>query len=308
MLQNLEAPAKDTRLVMNLQTAGPLGAHGLICMKGYQGNHLPFCAKYDGENCCSRRCGWSFGQPRFLPLSTRCAATSYPAENWIIRRCLRKEIKWPGTPSKANDTQESSGNNAQTKEALPEIRAILKTPDSIISLKSDEEVEKNNASTASDHLHVEVRVSPRYCSESQKLGNPLGTQGSQRTNVLRLVPSEKIQIPRVLRITNRDFMLTPKSADEEYSTNANLGEPEEDRVSREMEVQMGNLVLPCSSDGLVEKRASPLRAENREKRRLFEEYYPQTGSLRELDEGRKALRQFIQSISAKIKKLTQKSY
>lgn len=117
-------------------------------------------------------------------MGTRFVNTHFPLENWLIRRALASEIKWPGEPIKRERAppleneepanNETSANNVMAR-SLPVITCV-KSPDPQPKvMEQTEGLEVNNAAASPEEVPVELCRSARSYSDydlvsSQKPG------------------------------------------------------------------------------------------------------------------------------------------
>ena len=103
--------------------ACPIGAYNTPLFVKGNSVHYSFCSKNSNpcgfpKTICYQSCNeWKLGQPRTVPLKTTLVATSYPPENWIIRRCSRAEVKWPLTPKPAPILEEECEEEEEEETA-----------------------------------------------------------------------------------------------------------------------------------------------------------------------------------------------
>ncbi|EUB63054.1 hypothetical protein ECG_04773 [Echinococcus granulosus] len=166
--------------------ACPVGPYDQYCFERRKCVHFSFCSRYDKQSeppkdRCFRGCSdWRKRQPRTVPLKTTLVATGYPPENWIVKRCRRTDIKWPGT------SKPVKGEGDEDEEDGEECEEMMEDP---CEAGMDFEGERgtNNASAVSPNRNME---SPSFSELHMAGDGTCAKDGYLEENVLKLPPQE----------------------------------------------------------------------------------------------------------------------
>lgn len=234
--------------------ACPIGPCDPYCFERRKRAHFPFCARYDRryepfKDHCFRSCpDWRKGQPRTVPLKTTLVATGYPPENWIIKRCRRIDIKWPGTPKPArgddDGEEEDEGECGEDGEECEEMAENPCGADEIGNSNTGMERGTNNASAVFPSRNME---SPSFselhlagdgaCVQDGYLEENVPKLPLQKGNLLRVHSNSSLNEKTDLQITAENNDSEEKNRDVEIQVDIRERRPKSPEKELEFSVE-----------------------------------------------------------------------
>ncbi|KAL5110633.1 hypothetical protein TcWFU_007259 [Taenia crassiceps] len=231
--------------------ACPIGPYDPYCFERRKCAHFSFCSRYDRKyepfkdhhfRSCSN---WRKGQPRTVPLKTTLVATGYPLENWIIKRCRRIDIKWPGTSKQARDDDEEE-DGEECGEDGEEYEEMTEDPLEGNDIGNSNTAMERGTNNASAVFHNRSIESPSFselhlagdgaCVQDRYLEDNVPKISPQKNNLLR-VQSKSFSKQMDLQITAENDDSEEKNRDAEIQVDILERQPQSPEKKLEFSVE-----------------------------------------------------------------------